>query len=230
MNDPLPAAFSAFWLGILTSVSPCPLAANIAAVSYIGRRLGSPRHVLLSGMFYTFGRTLAYVALAALIVASVLSIPTVAQALQKNMNKLLGPLLIVAGLLLLEVIRLRIGGAGPSARVQAWADRGGVWGALALGFVFALTFCPVSAALFFGSLIPLSLAHGSNLGLPTLYGVGTGLPVFVFAVLVALGARQLSATFNRVTVWERWARRLTGIVFIGVGLYYIASYWFGVSI
>lgn len=223
----LPAAL---WLGILTSISPCPLAANLAAVSFIGRRLDSPRRVLLAGTAYTLGRALAYAGLGALIVASVLSIPAVARALQGGMNKVLGPLLIVVGVLLLEWVRPVFGGGGVSAAVQRRAERGGLWGAALLGFVCALTFCPVSAALFFGSLIPLAVRHGSSVGLPAAYGVGTGLPVLAFAVLFALGARWVARAFDRLTALERWARRATGVVFIGAGLYLTLVHVFGVRL
>jgi len=148
---------SALWLGILTSISPCPLATNIAAISYIGRRVGSPRQVLLSGMLYALGRSLAYLALGMLLVASVLSIPQLSLFLQKYMNKLLGPILIVVAMFLLGLIQLNITGPGVSDTMQKRVDALGMWGALVLGILFALTFCPVSAALFFGSLIPLSV-------------------------------------------------------------------------
>ena len=176
---------SALWLGILTSISPCPLATNIAAISYIGRRVGSPRQVLLSGMLYALGRSLAYLALGMLLVASVLSIPQLSLFLQKYMNKLLGPILIVVAMFLLGLIQLNITGPGVSDTMQKRVDALGMWGALVLGILFALTFCPVSAALFFGSLIPLSVKVGSGVALPGVYGIGTALPVLAFAVLIA---------------------------------------------
>ncbi len=227
MADELWGVPAALWLGILTSISPCPLAANIAAVSFIGRRLDSPPRVLLAGALYTLGRMTAYAALGVLIVASVLSVPALARTLQHTMNKALGPLLILSGVLLLEWIRPVFGGGGISAAMQRNAQRAGPWGACLLGFVCALTFCPVSAALFFGSLIPLAVRHGSSLGLPAAYGVGTGLPVIAFAVLIALGAHWVGRAFARLTVLERWARRATGLVFIAAGAYLTLVHVFG---
>ena len=138
---------TAVWLGLLTSISPCPLATNIAAISYIGRRVNSPRQVLLSGALYTLGRTLAYIVLGAFLVASVLSVSQLSMFLQKYMNKLLGPLLIVVGMFLLDLIQLNTSGAGMNEGLRRRVDALGLWGALPLGVVFALTFCPVSAAL-----------------------------------------------------------------------------------
>jgi len=126
----------------------------------------------------------------------------------------------------LEWVRPVLGGGGLAARLSSSAGRGGPWGAALLGLVSALTFCPVSTALFFGSLIPLAVQHRSSLLLPTIYGIGTGLPVFVFAVLIALGARAVARAFHRLTALEKWARRLTGIVFIGVGVFYTLTYVF----
>jgi len=213
------AAGSALWLGILTSISPCPLATNIAAVSYVGRRVGSTRPVLLSGALYTAGRTLAYVALGAAAVWSLMSVVEVLSFLQGGFHRGLGPLLIVVGLLLLGVIKLKLPGFGVSNELQERVDRWGVWGAGLLGIVFALSFCPVSAGLFFGSLVPLAAERGSPFLLPTLYGIGTALPVAVFAVLLAVGAGWLGEALDRVQSFEVWARRVTAVVFIGVGVY-----------
>jgi cytochrome c-type biogenesis protein len=221
------AAGTAVWLGILTSISPCPLATNIAAISFISRDVGSARRVLATGVLYTVGRTLTYVILGALLVASLLSIPEVAMFLQIYMNKALGPLLLVVGLILLDVIPLRFSTTCGRARLQKWAESAGVWGSLPLGMVFALAFCPVSAALFFGSLIPLALDAGSRVALPSLYGIGTGLPVFVFAVLIGLGAQWVAKAFDKLTQVEKWARRVTGVIFLAVGVYFIAVHFLG---
>lgn len=213
------AAGSALWLGILTSISPCPLATNIAAVSYVGRQVGSPRAILLSGALYTAGRALAYLVLGAAAVWSLMSVVTVSNFLQGNFHRALGPLLIVVGLLLLGIFKLNLPGFGVSAGLQQRVDRSGVWGAGLLGIVFALSFCPVSAALFFGSLIPLAVDNSSPLLLPTIYGVGTAIPVAGFAILLAGGAGWLGKALDRVQAFEIWARRLTALVFICVGIY-----------
>jgi len=213
------AAGSALWLGMLTSISPCPLATNIAAVSYVGRQVGSTRAVLLSGGLYTAGRTLAYVALGAAAVWSLMSVVAVSSFLQGGFHRALGPLLIAVGLLLVGLLKLNLPGFGVSSGLQERVDRSGVWGAGLLGIVFALSFCPVSAGLFFGSLVPLAAARSSPLLLPTLYGVGTALPVAGFAVLLAAGAGWLGKALDRVQAFEVWARRVTAVVFIGVGVY-----------
>lgn len=224
----LVAIASAFWLGVLTSISPCPLATNIAAISFIGRRVGSPRRVFLSGLLYALGRTLSYLILGVLLVASVLSVPELSMFLQRYMNKLLGPLLIVVGMFLLDLISFSLPGSGVSQSMQKRLDALGLWGALPLGMLFALTFCPVSAALYFGSLIPLSVKAQSSVLLPSVYGVGTALPALVFAVLVAVSARSVGQAFNALSKIEWWARRITGVLFLGIGVYYSLEFIFGV--
>jgi len=214
------AAVSAFWLGILTSISPCPLATNIAAISFIGRRVGSPRLQFLSGVLYTGGRSLTYLVLGMLLVASLLSMSELSLLLQKYMNKLLGPILILVGMFLLELISFGAGGGGISDRFQKRAEAFGMWGAGLLGIIFALSFCPLSAALFFGSLIPLAVQYQSSVAMPILYGIGTGLPVLIFAVIIAFGAQRLGKAFNILTAIEKWARRITGTIFILVGIYF----------
>lgn len=228
MGEFLLAGATALWLGILTSVSPCPLATNIVAVSFVGKRVGSPTKVAAAGLLYTLGRSLTYLLLGVLLVSSLLSAPYVSHLLQKYMNKLLGPILIVVGMVLLELIRFNLSGRGISENVQKRVETWGIWGALLLGILFALSFCPVSAALFFGSLIPLSVQWESGVLLPSLYGIGTGLPVLVFAMLIALGARSVGKAFDRLVPMELWARRITGGVFIFVGIYFCLVHIFGV--
>ena len=220
MNEWMLAGATALWLGVLTSISPCPLATNIAAISYISRRADQTRLALLSGVLYTVGRTLTYVVLGVLLTASLLSVPEVSHWLQRSMNRLLGPLLIVVGMFLLELLKLPSGrGSRWAEALRARAEGMGVWGAGLLGILFALTFCPLSAALFFGSLIPLSLSTGSVVLLPALYGIGTAVPVFAFALVISLGATGLGRAFSRVSAFDKWARLITGVVFILVGLY-----------
>ncbi len=230
MHEYALAITSAFWLGVLTSISPCPLATNIAAISFVGRRVDSPRQVFSAGLLYTSGRSLAYLALGSLLVSSMLSAPFLAQVLQKYMNRALGPILILVGLVLLEVVSFNLPGSGFSNRLQKKAESMGVWGAGMLGFLFALSFCPTSAALFFGSLLPLALHQDSGVMLPAVYGIATGLPVLLFAVLIALGANKVGQAFNRIQAFERWAKRITGALFILIGGYYCLAVFWGISL
>ncbi len=213
-------AGTAFWLGILTSISPCPLATNIAAISYIARKVGNSRQVFLTGLLYTVGRTLAYLILASVLVASVLSIPEVSRFLQEYMHLVIGPILIVVGMFLLGLIEMDLGSGGMGAGLQKRVDAMGIWGSLLLGIVFALTFCPTSAALFFGSLVPLSLTVNSTFTLPIVYGIGTAVPVIVFAVLLATSAQSVGKAYNVLAKVEWFARTATGCIFILVGIYF----------
>ncbi len=223
------AMLSALWLGILTSVSPCPLASNIAAISFIGRKAHDPRHVLFSGLLYTAGRTLAYVTLGALVTTGLLLGGDISRFLQQYLNQILGPVLILAGLLLLEWIgagwfNFNLAGSGLQARAAA----GGPGWAFLLGILFALSLCPVSAGLFFGGLLPLAAAQQSRLALPTLFGVGTALPVIGFALLIAFSSQQVGKWFNRLASVEKGVRFSTGALFILAGIYYCLRHIYGV--
>jgi cytochrome c biogenesis protein CcdA len=228
MGESLVGAGAAIWLGILTSLSPCPLATNFAALSFIGRRLESPRAVLASGVLYTIGRSIAYVALGSLLVFSLVSTPFLSHVLQKYSIKIMGLLLILVGMVLLGLIEVRLPGWGGGEGLQRRADRWGLWGAAVLGIIFALSFCPVSGALFFGSLLPIAVRDNSPWLYPAVYGVGTALPVVVVAVFMAFGARSMAKVFNRMTLFERWARRATGVVFILVGVFTALGSIFGI--
>ncbi|MFH1514188.1 MAG: aromatic aminobenezylarsenical efflux permease ArsG family transporter [bacterium] len=228
MSDLLTGIISALWLGILTSISPCPLATNIAAISFIGRDVGNPRRVLITGLLYTLGRSLAYTVLGILIIYSLLNAPIISNLLQKYMNKILGPILILVGMFLIEMISLRSSGQIFSENLTNRITKMGMLGGFLLGIIFALTFCPVSAGLYFGSLFSLGVISESPIIIPAVFGVGTALPVLVFAVIIAFSANLLGKAFDKISRFEFWARRITGAVFILAGIYYTFSYIFEV--
>ena len=209
----------AVWFGILTSISPCPLATNLTAISFIGRKVGRAGYVFSAGMLYMLGRMLAYSILGAIMVLSTQLISPVAMFLQTYMVYLLGPGLILFGALLLDVIPLPTGSGLMNDRLQARIERAGLWGAGLMGILFALSFCPISAGLIFGSLFGLAMQRGSTILLPSLYGVGTALPVLAFAFLLAFSANRLGKVFDKLSAFERWARRVTAVTMILAGLY-----------
>ncbi|MBN1827655.1 MAG: sulfite exporter TauE/SafE family protein [Deltaproteobacteria bacterium] len=223
------AMATALWFGILTSISPCPLATNIAAVSYIGRRIDRVSHVLSAGLLYTLGRVFVYVLLGMALVASTQVMPAVANFLQRFMNQFLGPVLLIVGLVLLEIFSFSFGSGNNRLMefVQRHVDRIGIWGAFLLGVVFALSFCPISAALFFGSLFSLAIAHQSMIVMPSIYGIGTAIPVLGFAILIAFSTHLVGKAYNNVTAIALWMRRITAVVFISIGIYYVLRFNLG---
>jgi len=215
---------AAVWLGILTAISPCPLATNIAAVSYIGKSLAHTRTVLLGGLAYVLGRTLVYALLGFVLVKSLVSAPWLSFSLQKYGNQLLGPLLVIIGLLLLRVIKLDFLGFTFGDGHSRFKDTKGVIPSFLMGAFFALSFCPVSAALFFGSLVPLATRESSALLLPSLFGIGTGLPVALFAVMTALGLQSAGQFYHSMAKLEKAARLATGAIFIVAGIWLCAKH------
>ena len=219
LSTPVIAAFS---LGLLTAISPCPLATNIAAIAYISRGVGERRYAVTASALYTLGRMAAYSVLGFLIIRASLEIPGAAMFLQDTGEKVLGPILIAVGVILLNVHRFRFiaGGSGISslgARVSRW----GKIGAFLLGIVFALSFCPYSAVLYFGTLIPLSLKSTGGAALPAVFAIGTGLPVLIFGVSLSFGITRVSSWFEKLTRAQRIIRIVTSWVLIGIGVYYL---------
>lgn len=230
MESLIVAISAAFWLGLLTSISPCPLATNIAAVSYLGKETVSARRACLAGILYTVGRSIAYAVIGVLISFSMLSTPGLSDFLQRRMNSILGPVLIIVGMVLLNLLQFDLKGSKWLEELQKKAGSSGLIGSLLLGVLFAASFCPVSAALFFGSLVPLSVKAESTILVPIIYGIGTGVPVFVFSLLIAFGLTKLSDAYGKVISFEKYARIGTGAIFLIVGLYLSLVYVFGVSL
>ena len=213
---------SALVLGLMTAISPCPLATNIAALGYVSRRVTERRYAVMTGALYTLGRMFSYSIIGIIIIVAGLEIPGVATFLQDFGEQVLGPLLIVVGVIMLSInkISLSLGGGKLSSMGAKVADWGMVGGFL-LGALFALAFCPYSALLFFGVLIPLSLKSTGGVALPAVYAIGTGLPVLVFGILLSAGVARVSSWFNAVTRVEKIIRVVIAIVFIGIGIYYV---------
>jgi cytochrome c-type biogenesis protein len=219
----LAAIAVATWLGVVTSVSPCPLATNIAAVSFLARRLESKRRAVWGVVAYSTGRALAYAAIALMVAWGLAAAPEASQFLQRFLQPFLGPLLIVVALVLIGWIPLRLdfGPVRPGS-TEGLADRG-LPGAFLLGVLFAVTFCPISAALFFGSLMPLALSSNGTLLLIVVYGVATALPVAVLALLIVLGAGSAARVMRDVGRWQCLVRAATAWVILATGAYLTLS-------
>ena len=224
------AAASAAWLGMLTSICPCPLATNIAAISFLARRWQRPRSVLLSGLLYAAGQAAAYVALSAILVAGLTAGVEVRLFLQRYVSRLLGPVLILAGMAILGLLGERLSISLAGLGVQERARRGGLAWAAGMGILLALSFCPGTAAIFFGGLLPLAASQQSSVLVPLAYGLGAAAPVAAVAILAAYAAGAMGRAFNRLRQFERWARAITGAIFILVGVYYSLTYIFGVTL
>lgn len=219
---------TALWLGVLTSISPCPLATNLAATAYLARRVESRRRAITGAAAYTLGRVAAYLAIAGLLAFGLASAPALAQALQRWTSPLLGPLLILASMVLLGLITLSFRSAlATQKRAEKLAACG--WsGEFALGFLFALSFCPVSAALFFGSLIPLALGSGRVFTPVALYGLGSAAPVAGFALLMIFSVRAASRLAGGVSRLQPWLLKATGCLLLLAGLYLTARDTLGI--
>jgi len=224
MSDYTLAMAIAFWLGILTAISPCLMATNVTAITFIARKIDNTRYALISGLFYIFGQALAYIIMSALLVSSLLSVPSVSLWLQTYMLRLLGPLLIITALFLLQLLSFHIGKGVLKEKAQKRAEQGGLWVSSLLGIVFAMSFCPTTAALFFGSLIPLAVTHESSIFLPLMYALGVAVPVLIFALIIMLATHRVSKAFKSIQSIEKYARNITGGVFLLIGIYFTLAY------
>jgi len=212
---------TAFLIGILTSISPCPLATNITAVAYISKDIKTPKHTLLNGLFYTFGRGISYTVLVAIIYFGLSSFQ-VSRIFQGWGDKALGPILIILGLVMFGVIKINLGTRNETVeKLKAWFATKGYLGSLLLGMLFALAFCPYSGVLFFGILTPLVLKSQEALVLPLLFALGTGIPVIIFSLIIAFSIRHLSRAFSVVSKVERIIRHVVASTFILAGIYYL---------
>lgn len=218
------AALTAFILGLMTAISPCPLATNISAIGFIGRDIENRRRVFIQGLVYTLGRAVSYTGLG-LILFFGASKMHVTLLFQGWGEKLLGPLLIIIGLLMLDFIKIKFPGfSGLTEKVGEHSKRS-YWGTLLLGMIFAMAFCPYSGVLYFAVLIPMTITSISGLYLPIVFAIATGLPVIIFAWLLAYAVGNVGKLYDRIKLFELWFRRIVAVVFVLVGIYYIVVFF-----
>ncbi len=221
-NIPL---LTAFLLGLMTAISPCPLATNITALAYISKDVDNRRAVFLNGLYYTLGRAITYTGIG-LVLYFGASKFHVSRAIQSNGERWIGPLLLVIGILMLDFIKLPGSSGNLLQRVADKVKPGNGWGSLFLGILFALAFCPYSGVLYFGMLIPMVLANTSGLLLLPAFAVATGLPVLLLAYFIAFSIGGVAKMYNKIKTFEVWFRRLVAVLFIITGLYFIRIYFF----
>jgi cytochrome c-type biogenesis protein len=215
---------TALILGLMTAISPCPLATNISAIGFISRDIEDRKRVFINGLVYTFGRAVSYTVLAVILFFGA-SKMHVSMLFQGWGEKLLGPLLVAIGLFMLDVIKISFPALSNLTEKIGKKGEGRYWSTLLLGMVFALAFCPYSGVLYFAMLIPITIASASGLYLPVVFAIATGLPVIVFAWLLAYAVGNVGKLYRRIKTFELWFRRVVAILFIGVGLYYIVLFF-----
>ncbi len=217
--------FTAFVLGLMTAVSPCPLATNITAVGFISRDIENRNRVFYNGLFYTLGRAITYTIIPLIIVLGADQF-RFSGFFQRYGEKFLGPVLIVIGLFMLNIIRINLPAVkGLTSRMQAKKS----WSyldAILLGLLFALAFCPYSGVIYFGMLIPMTVSSATGLYLPVVFALATGIPVIILAWFLAYAVSGIGGVYNKIKIFELWFRRVIAALFIGVGIYYIVRVYF----
>lgn len=214
---------TAFLLGLITAISPCPLATNIAAIGYIGKEMENRKWIFINGLLYTLGRILAYTILG-IVVISILregaSIFGVQKFVAKYGEMIIGPALLLIGLYMLFGHKLRLPSFGFSGKGGEKMAKNGSWGAFLLGVLFAMAFCPSSGIFYFGMLIPMSATATGGYFLPIIYAIATSLPVIIIAWVLAFGANQIGAVYGKIQMVQRWLNLIVGVLFVAIGVYY----------
>jgi len=211
---------TALLLGLMTAISPCPMATNISAIGFISRDIESRHRVFINGLLYTTGRAATYASIALVIFLGADQLK-LSGFFQRYGEKIIGPLLIIIGLFMLDLIKIAFpvtGGLNSRIREKT---KWGYLDALLLGMLFALAFCPYSGVLYFGMLVPLTVSSASGLYLPLVYAFGTGIPAIVFAWVIAYTISEVGTLYNKLKIFELWFRRIIALLFIAIGIYYL---------
>lgn len=211
---------TALLLGLMTAISPCPLATNITAVGFISRDIENRNRVFINGLLYTLGRAITYTVIALVIYFGADQLKF-GGFFQRYGEKIVGPLLIIIGLFMLDIVKIKFPAFNSLTSRMQEKKRWGYLDAILLGLVFALAFCPYSGVLYFGMLVPLTITSASGLYLPIVYAIATGIPVIIFAWIIAYTISSIGGVYKKLKSFELWFRRIIAVLFIGVGIYYI---------
>ena len=219
-NSSVPV-ITAFILGILTAISPCPLATNITAIGFIGKDIENRHRIFINGLLYTFGRIVTYTVLGFILIPVLregASMYMVQKVVSKYGEMLIAPIFML-DIIKLNIPKINIGGEGLKKNIK------GSWGALLLGILFALAFCPTSGVFYFGILMPLAAAETGGYFLPVIYAIATGVPVILVAWILAYSVAGLGRFYNSVQIFEKWFRKIVAILFIVIGIYYAVVFY-----
>lgn len=222
LNNSSTPALTAFLLGLLTALSPCPLATNIAAIGFIGKDIEDRKRIFRNGLLYTLGRILSYTLLGVILIL-VLKEGASMFGIQKTIGTwgelLLGPLLLVIGLFMLLGDRINLPQFGFKGNAEELAKKGG-WGALLIGILFAMAFCPTSSVFYFGMLIPMSATATAGYLLPVIFAIATSIPVLAVAWILAFSVQKMGNFYGKMQKIQKWMKHIVGILFLLVGIYY----------
>ncbi len=211
---------TALLLGLMTAISPCPLATNITAIGFISKDIENRNRVFFNGLFYTLGRAITYTCLALIIFLGADQLK-LSGFFQLYGEKIIGPLLIVIGLFMLDIFRINFPGF---CKLTSGVQKKKKWGyldAILLGLVFALAFCPYSGVLYFGMLIPMTITSASGLYLPIVFAIATGIPVIIIAWALAYTVSGIGNVYKKIKSFELFSRRIIAVLFIVAGIYYV---------
>jgi len=211
---------TALILGLMAAISPCPLATNITAIGFISKDLENRNRVFFNGLFYTLGRAITYTLIPLVIYIGADQFKF-SGFFQRFGEKIIGPLLLLIGIFMLDIIRINFPGFGRLSEKMEMRKSWRFIDAVLLGIVFALAFCPYSGVLYFGMLVPLTISSASGLYLPVVFAIATGIPVIIIAWVLAYTVSGIGVVYNKIKIFELWFRRVVAVVFIIVGLYYI---------
>lgn len=226
LNNSAPVV-SAILLGLMTAISPCPLATNITAIGFISKDIEQKRRVFYNGLIYTLGRVFSYTALATILFLGADQFK-ISAFFQRYGEKIIGPLLIIIGLFLIGLIKINFPAFSGITQKFSLRSKHNYWQVFLLGLIFALAFCPYSGVLYFGMLVPLSINSAAGLYLPAIFAIATGIPVILFAYLIAYTVSGAGNLYNKIKTFEYWFRRIVAVIFIGVGIFYVITIWGGV--
>lgn len=216
---------SAFILGLMTAISPCPMATNITAIGFIGKDIENRNRVFINGLLYTLGRTVTYTLIPLIIYFGADKLKF-SGFFQLYGEKFLGPLLVIIGLFMLDLSRISFPGISRLTSKMQGKTTWSVGNVVLLGIVFALAFCPYSGVLFFGMLVPITLSSNAGLYLPAIFAIATGIPIIIFAWLLAYAISTVGSFYNKMKVFELWFRRFIAVLFIGVGIHLVFKVFF----
>ncbi|MED2794154.1 MULTISPECIES: sulfite exporter TauE/SafE family protein [Bacillus cereus group] len=208
----------AFLLGIVGTLAPCQLTGNISAITLYGNQSLQKGHAWKHILLFILGKIIAFTTLGLLVWFLGKEIQQILTLYFPWLRKIIGPLLILMGLMLAGIIK------GRSFFSIKFIRKQNEVGSFLLGFFFSLAFCPTMFVLFFGTLIPLSFSYNYGYLFPTFFSIGTALPIVILLFIISyLGLN--GALLKKSRKIGKNIQLIAGVLLILVGIYDISLYW-----
>ncbi|MCK1998340.1 sulfite exporter TauE/SafE family protein [Psychrobacillus psychrodurans] len=212
----------ALLLGLIGAVAPCQLTGNMSAITFYGNRTVQMKSNWGEIVSFIAGKVVVFSLIGMLAWMFGQSFETKMTEYFPIFRQLIGPLMIVTGLVLIGILKLvflnRLSTYIPMVLKE------GKFGSFMLGASFSLAFCPTMFVLFFVWLMPTVVSTSYGFILPAAFGIATSIPLILLFVFIWLFDAKRLIMKNSMKIGGI-IQKIAGVILIIIGVFDTITYW-----